>query len=120
THVIDGTPRHVVQARNGEVLLFAPHRIIAYLVRVNRRARAFVFRSLSSPERLSAKVPGVFPPVRLLIEAHTGRQIRRLRLLFSIIRKRSEQPDRLTDRFYLCASITLTNRVASRRRLALA
>src|SRR5689334_21580772 len=75
THIVFGAPTSAISIAFGAVALFPADRIVAYLVRANRRARLYVFRTLDNPEPFSAEVPGVRPLVRLLMEAHTGRRI---------------------------------------------
>ena len=44
---------------------------------LRRRPRLFVFRTLTVDDRLAATLPGVRPPVKLLLELRTKGRIRR-------------------------------------------
>ena len=109
--VVLGEPDSVRPGQLGPISLFGPGSLVAYLVRANRRSRLFLFRTVSEPEQLLTKVPGVQAAVRLLLVAHTARRIYRARRLLREIEKQGATPQTQSDVFYLRAAATLSSRV---------
>ena len=109
--VVYGTVTRVATGTVGLIRLFEPGRIVAYRVRLNHRARLFVFRTLEHLERDATPVPGVQPAVRLLLVAHTARRIHRARQIFRALIKLDQSPDAVDDAVFVRAATALSHRV---------
>ena len=73
--------------------------------------RLYVFRTLEGREKGAARLPGVRPRVRLLIEVRSAGRIDRVRRLFEYLSKRGFQPSLLPDAFYVRVSHVLGGRL---------
>jgi hypothetical protein len=108
--VVFGVPHRRLDLQHGSACLFGPGCLVAYVVRANSRQRLFVFRTLRRSEPLSAIVPGVRPPVRLLMCMNSTRRIDRTRRMLRYVAQQTAEPERLSDAFYLRATTTLGGR----------
>jgi hypothetical protein len=96
-----GDPSALRQSSHGPVALFAPGALVAYELPVARRRRLFVFRTLPTGDRRAAKVPGVRPPVRLLLHLRAPSRIERLRSVFAQLVAIGWTPSVLSDAFFV-------------------
>ncbi len=106
-----GPPEGLVTALRGEVATFREARIVAYLVRPVGAQRLFVFRTLAREEPGSARVPGVWPKVRLLAEFKRAGRVDRMERLFAYLAKHGWDPSLLSDAFWLRVGQVLGGRL---------
>lgn len=96
----------------GAVLGLPPGQIAVYCVRAVK-CRAFLFRTLATPEPLSSELPGVTPRVRLLLQTQTLGRLARLEELFRYLARSGQQPSSLSDTFYLRLNAILAGKLPS-------
>ncbi|MDP8998702.1 MAG: hypothetical protein M3O46_01175 [Myxococcota bacterium] len=106
-----GEPLEVLAGELGPIALFAAGEIVAYRLRSRRRARLFVFRTLTVDDPFAAGVPGVRPRVQLLLELRSAGRVRLARGLFSYLVKTGRNAAQLPDSFYLRVGVTLAGRL---------
>ncbi len=102
-----GEPTSTVRGQRGLVALFCEGEIVAYVVTLARRTHLFVFRTLAVDDRFAAKVPGVAPHVRLLVDLSTAGRVRLVQQLFAYLVKTGRNPSALPDEFYFRLSAAL-------------
>ena len=99
----------------GIVLVVPPGEIVFYCLRT-RVHRAFVFRTLRAIEDFASEVPGVSPPVRLLLQTQTLGRLARLEELVRDLARSGRNPSSLSDSFYSRLNAVLGRRVPSSAR----
>jgi hypothetical protein len=110
-----GTPVKTVAGTLGPVALFSSGEIVAYRIRHHCRTRVFVFRTLDVDDRLAARLPGVCPRVRLLLEVPTAGRARLVRGLLAYLVKTGHDPCRLPDGFYVRVGVVLAGRLPTHK-----
>ncbi len=110
-----GTPESVVRGRRGLVALFRDGEIVAYVVTTSRRSHLFVFRTLPVDDRFAARVPGVSPHVRLLIDLSTAGRIRMMQRLFAYLVNTGRDPAAMPDAFYFRVQAALAGRLPTHK-----
>ena len=75
----------------GPIAVFGPDEVVGYLVRSSAGRRLFVFRTLAVDDTWAARVPGVYPRVRLLVLVRTAMRVRAVTRLFGYLAKRAVQ-----------------------------
>jgi hypothetical protein len=108
--LVHGNPLEITRGSLGPVALFAAGEVVAYELRYGGRPHLYVFRTLDVDDPLAARVPGVRPRVRLLVDLGCAGRIRLARSLFSYLLKTRREPSDLADAFYLRLSIALAGR----------
>jgi hypothetical protein len=106
-----GSPVTTVVGSRGPVALFAPGTLVAYALRTHRSARLFVFRTLSTRDRLAASLPGVSPEVWLLLNVKSVARVRLARRLFAYLLEQRIDPALLADAFYIRLGAALEGRI---------
>jgi len=106
-----GRPADVCPSARGAVALFPPGTLVAYELRVARRGRLFVFRTLLVDDPLAASVPGVHRRVQLLFTLRARARIERLRHLFSRLEAMGWPPAVLPDAFFIRLGAWLEGRL---------
>ncbi len=99
TRLLYGTVSATRAHAKGYVVLLPAEQICLYSLRATR-LRTFVFRTLRTDEALSTRVPGVAPPVRLLVQTETRGRQRKLWGLFVYLKAQAVPPSSLSDGFY--------------------
>lgn len=110
-----GKPDRVVGAASGDVALFGPHRLVAYLIERPAAVRLFVFRT--APVHRVSSVPGVRPEVDLLVAARTRGQVARVRNLLLWLTKQKREPESLSDAFWIRVAGVVAGRILASRRV---
>ncbi len=105
-----GTPESVVGGRRGPVALFREGEVVAYIVTTSV-PHLFIFRTLLVDDRHAAKVPGVLPHVRLLIDLSTAGRLRLMQRLFAYLVASGRNPSQLRDEFYFRLGTVLAGRL---------
>jgi hypothetical protein len=116
SRVLHGT---VVDRRphpRGVVLVVAPGEVVFYGLRT-RVHRAFVFRTLATSEDFASEVPGVSPPVRLLLQTQTLGRWARLEELVRHLARSGRNPSSLSDAFYSRLNAVLGRKLPSSGRV---
>jgi len=111
SELLFGAPQRTVAGQLGPVALFCGGELVAYRIRYGRRTRLFVFRTLSGDDRLAARLPGVHPRVRLLLETRSAGRSRLVRGLFSYLVKSRRDPRLVPDAVYLRLGVVLAGRL---------
>jgi hypothetical protein len=106
-----GTPRVMVTGALGPVALFFAGELVAYRIRHHRRTRLFVFRTLEVDDRLAARLPGVHPRVRLLVDVQTAARTRLVGRLLAYLVQSGCDPGGLPDGFYVRVGVALAGRL---------
>jgi hypothetical protein len=109
--LLHGSPRAFAQGRSGPIAVFGAGELVAYLVRVRRRHQLFVFRTLEADDSLAARVPGVRPHVRLLLNVASAGRTRLVRSLFAYLVAERRDPSALSDAFWFRVSVALAGRL---------
>lgn len=109
--LVYGEPDHLLPGSMGALAVFSSGQIVVYLLVGHGARRLYVFRTLEGRERGAARLPGVRPRVRLLIEVRSAGRIDRVRRLFGYLTKRGFQPSHLPDGFYVRVSHVLGGRL---------
>ena len=99
TRLLHGTVSATLAHAKGYVVLLPAEQICVYSLRATR-LRTFVFRTLRTDEERSTRVPGVKPPVRLLVQTETRGRHRKLCGLFAYLKAQAVPPSSLSDGFY--------------------
>ncbi len=113
--LIYGEPDDFVGGTNGSIAGFSPGEVVAYLIQGGPARRLFVFRTLDGEEKGAARLPGVRPRVRLLLEVRSAGRIDRVRRLFAYLLKQGFLPSLLTDGFYVRGSHGLGGRLPAQK-----
>ena len=108
-------PDRFERERVRTLAVFLPDQVVGYLLLGAGVRRLFVFRTLEKRENGAARLPGVRPRVRLLIEVRSRSRIDRLRRLFAYLLKQGFSPSALPDEFYLRVSFLLGGRLPARK-----
>ncbi len=109
--MVYGEPDHLLPGTKGALAVFSSGEIVVYLLDGHGARRLYVFRTLEGREKGAARLPGVRPRVRLLIEVRSAGRIDRVRRLFDYLIKRGFQPSLLPDGFYVRVSHVLGGRL---------
>jgi hypothetical protein len=104
----------------GPIAVFGPDEVVGYLVRSSAGRRLFVFRTLAVDDTWAARVPGVYPRVRLLVLVRTTMRVRAVTRLFGYLAKRAVEASSLSDGFYVRVSVLVGGRADAARLRALA
>jgi hypothetical protein len=113
--LVYGEPRELVVGELGRIALFGPGELVAYRLQHRRRARLYVFRTLTVDDPLAAAVPGVRPRVQLLLEQRSAGRVRLARGLFSYLLRNKRDPSDLPDAFYVRVSAALGGHLPAHR-----
>src|SRR5262249_38384387 len=84
-----------------------PHELVAYLFEPAGARRLFVFRTLDRADLPGARVPGVWPRVRLLASFKSSGRIDRIERLFAHLARHACPATRLSDAFWLRVSLLM-------------
>jgi hypothetical protein len=115
SELLYGTPMETVAGTLGPVALFSSGELVAYRIRHRHRRGVFVFRTLDVDDRLAARLPGVCPRVRLLLEVRTAGRARLVRGLLAYLVKTRHDPCRLPDGFYVRVGVAIAGRLPAHK-----
>lgn len=110
TRLVHGSVLSQEPSRTGRVVTIAPGEIVFYALQA-RRERCFVFRTLRTTELCASSVPGVSPPVRLLLQTSTRGRLLKLEALLGHLARIGRSPSSLSDAFYLRLHALLDGRL---------
>jgi len=113
--LVCGEPDHLVPGERGALAVFSAGQIVAYRLQGHGAERLYVFRTLARREQGSARLPGVRPRVRLLIEVRSAGRAERIRRLFEYLFKQGLGPSLLSDGFYVRVSHVLGGRLPAHK-----
>lgn len=111
SELIHGAPLGFREGRLGPIALFPSATLVAYLLRVRRRQSLYVFRTLHTDDRLAARLPGVWPSVRLLVNVHSKGRAHLVRSLFRYLARSGSDPSLLSDGFWFRLGTVLGGRL---------
>jgi len=113
--LVYGEPDHHGAGTHGSIAVFSPGQVVAYFIQGGTARRLFVFRTLDGEEKGAARLPGVRPRVRLLIEVRSAGRIDRVRRLFGYLLEQGFLPSLLPDGFYVRVSHVLGGRLPAQK-----
>jgi hypothetical protein len=99
--LVHGRTVSTTAGAQGPIALFSPGQLVAYLVETARSTRLYVFRTLAATTADAAAVPGVHPPVDLLLETRTRGATAKARNLFAFVSNNGYEVDSISDPFWL-------------------
>lgn len=97
--VIYGEYQTIKDGKNGDIQIFDDGKIVAYLVRNNKKSKFFLFRTNS--KNGSHKIGGCYPNVDLLIDTKTQGKTSRLRNVLTYLVEHKIPIEMLSDLFFL-------------------
>lgn len=81
--ILYGTPERIIAGAEGEIAIFTNGIVAYFMAWGERKKHVYVFRCESGEQ----KIPGVYPAVRLLMEAKTRTKVARVRRLLVWLEK---------------------------------
>ena len=75
-YTVYGTPVQTLNGRSGEIAIYDSGQVVIYIIERLYKKKAYVFRI--PDEKGGYKVPGVYPPVDLLVHTRTRLKTNRL------------------------------------------
>lgn len=95
--VLYGNPSNTFQNEKGEVAIFAAGQIVAYFIAWGERRRHLYLFQCGYGEE---SVPGVYPSVRILVDAATRTRVSRLRNVLEWLQRNDYKIEALPEGFY--------------------
>ena len=97
-YTVYGTPVQTLNGRQGEVAIYDSGQVVVYIIERLYKKKAYVFRI--SEEKGGYKVPGVYPPVDLLVHTRTRLKTNRLIKYLAYARENKIDLNALPDAFF--------------------
>lgn len=116
--LLAGDAVRIDSGSRGDIAVFAPGRLVAYLVESPLRVRLYVLRTaplLSSDSDLLVRVPGIHPEVPVLLMARSRSAVKKVGNLFGKWPTTVGDVQTLSDRFWLRLAGVLCQRRAFTR-----
>lgn len=115
--LLAGNALRIASGPRGDIAVFPPGRLVAYLIESQRRVRLYVLRTgpelSSDPDLVS--VPGIYPEVPVLLVARTRTAVKKVSNLFAMLPTTVGDVELLSDRFWLRLAGVLCQRRALTR-----
>ena len=112
--VVYGRPLREESGPSGRAAVFGAGRLVAYRVDSGARVALFLFRTRESVAPDAPIVPGVEPGVDLLLTVRSRGRIALVLRMLRYLERSGEDPEAMSDAFYVRAGVVLGGRITGR------